>query len=500
MGQLISKQHRERIARGSVLVYLRKSREDSDQKEETLDSHRIMLEELCKKNNFTFTVKEEIGSSDTIEFRPVFKSILEEDIPSGAYTALLVHDQDRISRNVADFARVKELLSIHNIFVIDRSEQVYDYTNADDDLVSDFKSIMAKQEFQFIKRRLREGKISKAKRGYWVNGTAPYGYSYNRETKRLQPNDDSKHVKWMYEQYNEGTGLNEITFTLNRRGILSPSGKYWNNVAINRILKNEVYLGKTIYGKSSGSGHKNKKTAPIQTKDRDDWIIVENAHPSIIDESIFNSVQQHLRRRKLGTKTRKAKTSKLTGLVRCGKCGAGLQIQRRSSGNLIKPCWRIDPFGVKCGNKGIAESAVVKHLLEDIHKQQKELSIDSKKNESKDRLQEEIIRLNKELSNEESKLDKIADFLEDGTYSKEEYLRRKDKIINKQKDFKAELNILERKLSLQDDNKLKLLTGFIENINEQVSEGNINKMLRSIVENVELTRDGNGTFYIVNYI
>jgi site-specific DNA recombinase len=115
----------------------------------------------------SYIIKEEIGSADTIKFRDVFLEILEEDIPSGMYSAIVVYALDRLSRNLGDMAVIKETLAKYQVLVIDQSENVYDFENEIDDLVTDFKSIISKQEFQIIKKRLREGKKAGAMRGHW---------------------------------------------------------------------------------------------------------------------------------------------------------------------------------------------------------------------------------------------------------------------------------------------------------------------------------------------
>ena len=69
----------------------------------------MVLEQLCKKNELSYVIKEEIGSSDTIEHRKVFKEVFEKDIPSGLYSAIVVIDQARLSRNQETLQILKSL-------------------------------------------------------------------------------------------------------------------------------------------------------------------------------------------------------------------------------------------------------------------------------------------------------------------------------------------------------------------------------------------------------
>ncbi|MDM5155671.1 recombinase family protein [Bacillus sp. DX1.1] len=79
----------------------------------------------------------------------------------------------------------------------------------------------------------------------------------------------------------------EIAFSLNREKILTNKNAFWSEISIQRLLTNETYLGKIIYGKTKGSGHKNKNTSPLFHKEKNNWIIVENAHIPLISQENY---------------------------------------------------------------------------------------------------------------------------------------------------------------------------------------------------------------------
>ncbi|WP_347549937.1 recombinase family protein [Pseudalkalibacillus hwajinpoensis] len=497
---MIAEEYQKRIAEGGVLIYLRKSRQDT---EDALANHRMILEGLCKKHGWSYVIKEEIGSSDSIEHRKEFNEILNEDIPSNNYSAIVVYDQDRLSRNTVDIERIKEKLTFHDVLLVDKDENVTDFDNDTDVMVSDWKSFMGTQEFKIIKRRLKEGKKAGALKGNWVNGKAPYGYVYSYKSKKLEPDTEgnpspSEVIKSIFHDAYEGVSTSDIAFKLNRKGILSPSGIHWNNTTINRMLKQGIYLGKTIYGKSSGSGHKNKKTTPLKVKEKSEWIVVNNAHEPLVAQEIFDNVQDQLNRRNKVIATRKSKVSSLSGLIRCSSCGAGLYIQRKDSGsNIIKSCWRKDPFGNKCGNKGMAETKVIDAILTEIKKYRDDVAeiLDKGQGENNHRttLLKDIDSLEKELKGISSKFERIADLLEDEVYTKEVYLIRKDKLIQKQKDVENDLiikqNQLKKQDAVEDKDKLALLDMLLTNFDKIVEEKDINKLFKSIISHVDLKKE-----------
>jgi site-specific DNA recombinase len=505
---LISEEYQNRIKDGGVLIYLRKSREET---EGALTNHKMTLESLCKKHGWSFIIKKEIGSSDTLKFRDVMLEILEDDIPSGIYSAIVVMDQDRLSRNTADSEHIKEILAQNDILVVEATENVIDFNKETDEMVYDFKAFIAKQEFRLIKKRLKEGKKAGAIRGHWVNGKPPYGYIYNPKTKKLDIDKvTSEVVKSIFDDAYHGLSTSEIAHKLNRKGVLSPKKTHWNNTTIQRMLHQEVYLGNTIFGKSSGSGHKNKKTTPLKVKDKHDWIIVNNTHEPLVTQDMFDYIGQQLSRRYKVIATRKSKIAALSGLIKCGQCGAGLYIQRKDNNeNLVKGCWKKDPFGNKCNNKGVAESKIVEVIIEKIKWYRDDLAkiIEDGQGQDKQKinLRKKVISLEKELKVIKSKFDQLADFLEEGIYTKDEYLSRKEKLINRQKDVEYEITLLNEQFSrldvIKDNEKVKLLDLILNNFDTILDEEDRNKIFKSIISHVELTKtnDADGDV-IVNFL
>jgi hypothetical protein len=70
----------------------------------------------------------------------------------------------------------------------------------------------------------------------------------------------------------------------------------WNGTTVKRILKNRVYLGHTILGKSKKPSVKSKKKVPLP---QDQWIVTENTHEPLVTEAVFEKAQINMGR---GTK------------------------------------------------------------------------------------------------------------------------------------------------------------------------------------------------------
>ena len=88
-----------------VAIYLRKSR--FDETDSDFKKHQVVLVDICIKNRWKYTIYREIKSGVSIDTRPQMLKLLD-DVADGLYDALLVIDQDRLSRGEgADTVRVK---------------------------------------------------------------------------------------------------------------------------------------------------------------------------------------------------------------------------------------------------------------------------------------------------------------------------------------------------------------------------------------------------------
>ncbi|PGS50152.1 recombinase family protein [Bacillus sp. AFS041924] len=113
-----------------------------------------------------------------------FQKLLAK-VQQNAYDAIVVADQGRLSRNTGHFGTIKEILANYGVLVVTETK-TYDYNRADDDLVSDFESVISKQEYMAIKRRLIRGRIQSVKSGNWAFGRPPFGYERNYKTKETR--------------------------------------------------------------------------------------------------------------------------------------------------------------------------------------------------------------------------------------------------------------------------------------------------------------------------
>ncbi|MBN8234725.1 recombinase family protein [Halobacillus kuroshimensis] len=315
----------------NVAIYSRKSR--PDETDEGIKRQLAYLIDKCIESGWEYEVFQEVGSSQDIN-RPELNKMLER-VQHFHFDAVVVTDQDRLSRTTSGFSQIKDILNDYGVKVV-TSSKIYDYATQEDDLMSDMQSIVAKQEYLNIKKRLVRGKRQSAKEGNWVGGKTPVGYLYDKNTKKLKPDEYAPTIKKIFTMYLDGKTSTEIAREFELEGVLTPTGSKWDKARIAVVLSNPVYKGTVIYGKTKVSKTSKKPSGtPRQVKtDRDEQIVYDNAHQPIVSPEDWDKVERI--RKDRNSRPPSARIGKLayTGLIKCGLCGRTHSFQRRKGKEL----------------------------------------------------------------------------------------------------------------------------------------------------------------------
>lgn len=257
----------------NVLIYLRKSREDIELErltgEDTLSKHRLMLSNIAKDRNYNFDIRSEVESGDSISGRPVFQSVLNTDLPSRKYQAIMVTEISRLGRSdMVDCGIIMRTLKDNNLLIITPSK-IYDINNSSDSRQIRFELFLAREEYELIKERLKRGKdITIAK------GNSPYGISYalgyesHKGRLRIIP-EQAMIIKRIFELRAEKYSYSQIAGIVNELGYKTKKDTVFHSTTIGKILKNRMYIG---YVKFQNMWHK-------------------GSHEPIISDELWNKAQ-----------------------------------------------------------------------------------------------------------------------------------------------------------------------------------------------------------------
>jgi site-specific DNA recombinase len=293
-----------------------------------------------------------------------------------------------------------------------------------------------------------------------------------------------------------GRAMYVIATELNQQGYRTNKGGVWTDTAVHRLISNEVYLSKTIYGKTRGSGHKHKLTEELRKNDRSDWIIVEGTHEALITEEQFDKIKVILERNRLIKSKAVRGSHKLSAIVRCHKCGSSMSFLSKYYGGRdvvsVKTCQKRDFMtGARCGGKGIKEDIVLDALYESLKSYENELAQQTGEDNSSEieRLSVLIADREKHLTKLNGALEKLLDMYEMGDVSRDMYLERKQKWKTEISEATALIEDAHRQLRYYTNqskaDKLENLRNLFE-VWDNADNETINRHLKAVVSKVVL--------------
>lgn len=416
-----------------VGLYVRKSRADVEQEKnaeergevyDTLKRHRSELLRFAKKEGFHIVeIFEEIVSSESILARTEAQKLLEL-VKNGEVDAIVTIDYDRfVGRgNKSDQGYIENLLAEHDVPLITPHE-VIDLNTEQGEFTADTKGFIARMEYRIAKKRFKEGKKRKIEQeGKDVSNKQPYGFSKDRDTKKLYPNDYAPFAKLIFELYDEIGTLHGVSEELYRMGIPTKEGKErWTYITIKRMLKNKKYIGTMFFNQN------NKR----------DYVEYPNAHTAIVDEELFYRVNKKLDEVKdHKTNKRYELQNPFASLGKCGICNSVTKLH-----NLKYKYIRCSNY--HCDNKFIRFEDYEKKFLNKLADTLKSIEIDSDELRSTNNKIDNLNKQLKHLRDKEAKLQirekNIYNNYEDGTYTKEVFKTRLD-------DLNADKNDLQEKI------------------------------------------------------
>ncbi|HRD65737.1 MAG TPA: recombinase family protein [Candidatus Competibacter sp.] len=316
----------------TAVIYCRVSTAKQADDEVPITGQRERCEDKARSlGAVVLRVYSDEGLSGRTDSRPAFQSaILFCEAHSPSY--LITWSTSRFARNRFDAQLYKRRLAkagtdlVYVSMDIDRNSAAGQLTEGMLELFDDFVSR------QIAADTLRS-MMRNARSGYWCGGRVPYGYRAvpavdDPRRKRLEPNrDEFSIVRRAYELRAAGHGARFIAASLNGEGLFNRRRK-WNISTILSLLQNDAVIGKMVFGRIQRiDGHRT-------VMPREDWIVVD-AHEPIIDQSLWETVQSMIARdAPLRTDKPGAmylgsphSTHVFTGLLRCGRCGASMQIE-----------------------------------------------------------------------------------------------------------------------------------------------------------------------------
>jgi site-specific DNA recombinase len=487
-----------------VAIYGRKSRDDET--EEELNKQIESQIEKCEQNKWDYDVYKEVASSQDNK-RPRYNEMITR-IQKYDYDAIVVTDQDRLTRTQGGFEEIQAILQEYNVLLI-TEKKTFDYNNDGDAFEGTIYAFVAKMEYEQTKKRLIRGKRDSARKGNWAGGKTPVGYRYDQDSKKLVKDENASIIEKIYKLYLSGKTSTDIERQFDLDGILTPTGSKWNKARISVVLSNPVYKGTAIYGKTKVSKIEKKpsgKPKQFKVEDEAEQIITENAHEHIVSPEDWEKAKA-IREGRL-TKPPSARIGKVifTGLIKCSLCGRTHSFQRRKGKELrVTSCQTryYDEDGVNytvCKNKGVRldhfEQVFFAKFGQFVNQLEQYLE-EIKQNIKHDQTQnpaDEKASLTATIKKIDASIKKVQKGFIAEIYTEEE-AKKEIKQLKEQKEyFEEQIKRLDTKTK---DEKIDELQAVLNKL-KQLLEGNsdletkeINHLLTSLIDHIEYKRVGN---------
>jgi site-specific DNA recombinase len=172
--------------------------------------------------------------------RPGLKRLIT-DIQLGKIDIVVVYKIDRLSRSLADFAKMVEVFDAHGVSFSSVTQQINSATSMGRLMLNVLLSF-AQFEREVTGERIRDKIAASKRKGMWMGGSVPLGYRVDNRTLQIEP-QEAELVQQIFEQFIAEKSTTKIVRELSDRGIQTKRSKAFCKQSIYKILHNRTYIG-----------------------------------------------------------------------------------------------------------------------------------------------------------------------------------------------------------------------------------------------------------------
>jgi site-specific DNA recombinase len=285
-------------------VYTRKSSEEGlEQNFNSLHAQRQACEAFVKSQagegwRLVKAAYDDGGCSGAAMDRPALKTLLAH-VKEKRIDVVVVYKVDRLTRSLADFAKMVEIFDAHSVSFVAVTQQ-FNTTSSMGRLTLNVLLSFAQFEREVTGERIRDKIAASKQKGMWMGGTVPPGYDV-RDHRLLVNAKEAATVRLIFRLYIELGSVRQVRDELYRRSMVSKprvskngarsGGVRFGRGALYQMLANPIYVGEIRHKRISHPGQ----------------------HEPIVERSLWQRVQELLEQR--AARQRGGVTRKSTGLL-----------------------------------------------------------------------------------------------------------------------------------------------------------------------------------------
>lgn len=501
-------------------AYVRLSSEDSGKIDGySLQNQEALLMEFIRNHSELHLHKMYVdnGFTGTKFERPAFEEMMQ-DMRDGIINCIVVKDLSRLGRNYLEAGNYLEQIfpffKVRFISVTDGYDSISpDFT--DEALIIPLKNIINEGYAKDISIKVSSAMETRKRQGKFMAKTPVYGYLKDPDDKNhlIVDPDTSAIVQRIFQMRLDGVSLGMIAKKMNEEEIPCPSkyfvlkgisketkylNSYWSRNTTNKILRNRMYLGCLVYGKTKVSLAKGIRGCEIPEKE---WKVVEGTHEPLITKEMFDKVQELLEEGSLEAKNHASYaegivTNLFRGIVRCADCGSAMRMGKFRKAKSEVPN-EYDYYGLyECGRhkmiyeyscprksirKEVLDKAVEEsiryhiNLFLDLEQVISELNKKTSVRKAAVGMQEQIKKRQRRIAKIQQMTSGIYEDYQDGILSETEYLQLRKNYVDEELELRSEIEGL-----------MKQETQYAEEFH---SVGNLADLVHQYADFQELTRE-----------
>jgi site-specific DNA recombinase len=228
--------------------------------------------------------------------RPALQRLLA-DVRTRKVDVIVVYKVDRLTRSLADFAKLVELFDDYGVSFVSVTQQ-FNTTTSMGRLTLNVLLSFAQFEREVTSERIRDKITASKRKGLWVGGMVPLGYE-TKDRRILVVEEEAERVRTIFRSYLQLGSLDRLLADLRKRGIVTKvrslkSGQTIGGIAFTRgplthLLRNRFYIGEVDFKGEVFPGQQ----------------------PGILDRDLFDAVQAKLNGQRANHTTARAKSESL---------------------------------------------------------------------------------------------------------------------------------------------------------------------------------------------
>ena len=292
------------------------------------------------------------GRTGTVFDRPAWNRLMD-DVRTGKVQCIVVRDLSRFGRDYVETGNyLEKIFPALGTRFISVKENFDNFTcgNAMESLSVSLQNLVNAMYSRDISKKVSTALRAQMETGIFRNRNLPYGYLWNEDkTAYVVDEEAAAVVRQIFEWKRQEVSVYTIVERLKTGGIESPErhkrragarngdniqGEGWCPSTIRGILQNRAYIGEMICGKSETALYKGLKK---RLTEKDNWIVVSDAHPPIVSVSDFEAVERQMREDSAHRETamewsadiRAGMIDLFAGKIFCADCGKRMYYKRQ---------------------------------------------------------------------------------------------------------------------------------------------------------------------------